>query len=197
MDKKASDIDKLLKQVEPQDLIKFGLIPEFIGRVPVTVSLELLTEDALLRILKEPKNALVKQYQKLFEMDDVKLEFKDEALRAVAKLAMERKTGARGLRSIMESAMMDLMMRYPRITPSGSVPSHRRWWIRQGDRRSSTGIWQCPERHWARGLRKTEGRSPDRTFRGTNRHRREMGALRLPFPVRDRKREEERWKKTS
>ena len=113
VDKKASDIDKLLKQVEPQDLIKFGLIPEFIGRVPVTVSLELLTEDALLRILKEPKNALVKQYQKLFEMDDVKLEFKDEALRAVAKLAMERKTGARGLRSIMESAMMDLMYEIP------------------------------------------------------------------------------------
>ncbi len=109
VDKKATDIDKLLKQVEPQDLIKFGLIPEFIGRVPVTVSLELLSEDALLRILGEPKNALVKQYQKLFEMDDVKLEFKEEALRAIAKLAMERKTGARGLRSIMESTMMDLM----------------------------------------------------------------------------------------
>ena len=113
VDKKATDIDKLLKQVEPQDLIKFGLIPEFIGRVPVTVSLELLSEDALLRILGEPKNALVKQYQKLFEMDDVKLEFKEEALRAIAKLAMERKTGARGLRSIMESTMMDLMYEVP------------------------------------------------------------------------------------
>ena len=79
VDKKATDIDKLLKQVEAQDLIKFGLIPEFIGRVPVTVSLELLSEEALLRILREPKNALVKQYQKLFEMDDVKLEFKEEA----------------------------------------------------------------------------------------------------------------------
>ena len=113
VDKKAADIDKLLKQVEPEDLIKFGLIPEFIGRVPITVSLELLSEDALLRILREPKNALVKQYQKLFEMDDVKLEFQEDALRAMAKLGMERKTGARGLRSIMESTMMDLMYEVP------------------------------------------------------------------------------------
>lgn len=113
VDKKATDIDKLLKEVLPQDLVKFGLIPEFIGRVPVTVSLQLLTEDALLRILKEPKNALVKQYQKLFELDDVKLEFSDEALREVARLATERKTGARGLRSIMESVMMDLMYEVP------------------------------------------------------------------------------------
>ena len=113
VDKKATDIDKLLKQVEAQDLIKFGLIPEFIGRVPVTVSLELLSEEALLRILREPKNALVKQYQKLFEMDDVELEFKDEALRAIARMAMERKTGARGLRSIMESAIMELMYEVP------------------------------------------------------------------------------------
>ena len=99
--------------MQPQDLVKFGLIPEFIGRVPVTVSLELLTEEALLRILREPKNALVKQYQKLFELDDVKLEFTDEALREVARLATERKTGARGLRSIMESIMMDLMYEVP------------------------------------------------------------------------------------
>ncbi len=113
VDKKATDIDKLLKKVEPQELIKFGLIPEFIGRVPVTVSLELLSEEALLRILREPKNALVKQYQKLFEMDDVKLEFKEEALRAIARMAMERKTGARGLRSIMESAIMELMYEVP------------------------------------------------------------------------------------
>ena len=113
VDKNNADIDKLLKQVQPQDLVKFGLIPEFIGRVPVTVSLELLTEEALLRILREPKNALVKQYQKLFELDDVKLEFTDEALREVARLATERKTGARGLRSIMESIMMDLMYEVP------------------------------------------------------------------------------------
>lgn len=113
VDKNHTDIDKLLKQAEPQDLMKFGLIPEFIGRVPVTVSLELLSEEALLRILKEPKNALVKQYQKLFEYDDVKLEFSDDSLREVAKLATERKTGARGLRSIMESVMMDLMYEVP------------------------------------------------------------------------------------
>lgn len=113
VDKNHTDIDKLLKQAEPQDLMKFGLIPEFIGRVPVTVSLELLSEEALLRILREPKNALVKQYQKLFEYDDVKLEFSDESLREVAKLATERKTGARGLRSIMESVMMDLMYEVP------------------------------------------------------------------------------------
>lgn len=113
VDKKATDIDKLLKEVQPQDLVKFGLIPEFIGRVPITVSLQLLSEEALLRILREPKNALVKQYQKLFEMDDVKLEFSDEALKEIARLATERKTGARGLRSIMESVMMDLMYEVP------------------------------------------------------------------------------------
>ncbi len=113
VDKKSMDIDKLLKQAEPQDLIKFGLIPEFIGRVPNVVSLELLSEQALLRILREPKNALVKQYQKLFELDDVKLEFTEEALLKVAHLATERKTGARGLRSIMESVMMDLMYEIP------------------------------------------------------------------------------------
>ena len=113
VDRNNSDIDKLLKQVQAADLIKFGLIPEFIGRMPITVALELLTEDALLRILKEPKDALVKQYQKLFELDDVKLEFTDEALLEVARLAMEHKTGARGLRSIMEKAMMDLMYEIP------------------------------------------------------------------------------------
>ena len=113
VNKNDTDIDKLLKMTEPQDLVKFGLIPEFIGRVPVFVSLELLTEEALLLILKEPKNALVKQYQKLFEIDDVKLEFTDDALKEVAHLATERKTGARGLRSIMESVMMDMMYEIP------------------------------------------------------------------------------------
>ena len=97
----------------PQDLTKFGLIPEFVGRVPVMVSLELLDEDALVRILTEPKNAIVKQYQKLFELDDVKLEFTPEAVREIAHLAVERKTGARGLRSIMENAMMDIMYEIP------------------------------------------------------------------------------------
>lgn len=113
VNKNDTDIDKLLKMTEPQDLVKFGLIPEFIGRVPIFVSLELLTEEALLRILQEPKNALVKQYQKLFEIDDVKLEFTDDALEEVAHLATERKTGARGLRSIMESVMMDMMYEIP------------------------------------------------------------------------------------
>lgn len=112
-DKKHSDISGLLKQVMPQDLTKFGLIPEFVGRVPVMVSLELLDEDALVRILTEPKNAIVKQYQKLFELDDVKLEFTPEAVREIAHLAVERKTGARGLRSIMENAMMDIMYEIP------------------------------------------------------------------------------------
>ena len=113
VDRHNSDIDKLLKQVQAADLVKYGLIPEFIGRMPITVALELLTEEALLRILKEPKDALVKQYQKLFELDDVKLEFTDDALLEVARLAMEHKTGARGLRSIMEKAMMDLMYEIP------------------------------------------------------------------------------------
>lgn len=113
VDKSKTDIDELLKKVEPQDLVKYGLIPEFIGRVPVTVSLELLDEQALIRILSEPKNALTKQYQKLFEIDDVKLEFTPEAIQEVARLAVKRKTGARGLRSILESVMMDTMYEIP------------------------------------------------------------------------------------
>ena len=113
IDKNKSDIDELLRQVLPQDLVKFGLIPEFIGRVPATVSLDLLDEKALIQILKEPKNALIKQYQKLFELDDVKLEFTKDALEEIAKLAVERKTGARGLRSILESVMMELMYEVP------------------------------------------------------------------------------------
>ncbi len=111
--KKEQDLDELLRQVEPQDLVKFGLIPEFIGRVPVTVSLEFLNEDALIRILTEPKNALTRQYQKLFEIDDVKLEFTQEAVQEIARRTVARKTGARGLRSIIESVMMDLMYEVP------------------------------------------------------------------------------------
>jgi len=112
-DKKNKDISKLLKQVMPQDLTKFGLIPEFVGRVPMMVSLDLLDEAALVRILTEPKNAITKQYQKLFELDDVKLEFTEEAVEAIAHMAVERKTGARGLRAIMESVMMDMMYEIP------------------------------------------------------------------------------------
>ena len=107
------DIDELLRKVEPQDLTKFGLIPEFIGRVPVEVSLEQLTKEAMVRILSEPKNALTKQYQKLFELDNVKLEFTKEALEEIARLAVERKIGARGLRSVMEKTMTDVMFDAP------------------------------------------------------------------------------------
>ncbi len=113
IDKNERDIDDLLRQVMPQDLVKYGLIPEFIGRVPVTVSLQLLDKVALIRILTEPKNALTKQYEKLFELDDVKLEFTDDALEAIAEQAVERKTGARGLRAIIEKVMTDIMYEIP------------------------------------------------------------------------------------
>lgn len=113
IEQKKKDIGALYRQVLPQDFVKFGLIPEFIGRVPITVSLDPLDEEALVRILTEPKSALVKQYQKLFELDGVKLDFTDEALTAIAKLAIARKTGARGLRSIVESIVLDLMYTIP------------------------------------------------------------------------------------
>ena len=107
------DTGELLSRVLPEDLLSYGLIPEFIGRLPVIASLQPLDEDALIKILTEPKNALVKQYQKLFQMDDVELEFEEEALVEIAKSAMERKTGARGLRSIIESIMLDIMFEIP------------------------------------------------------------------------------------
>lgn len=112
-EKEGNDSSKLLKEVMPQDLMKFGLIPEFVGRVPVVVALDGIDEEALMKILTEPKNSLVKQYKKLFEMDGVKLKFTDGALRAMAKAAIERKTGARGLRAIMEKTMMDSMFEMP------------------------------------------------------------------------------------
>jgi ATP-dependent Clp protease ATP-binding subunit ClpX len=105
--------NELLSHVQPEDLLKFGLIPEFIGRLPVIVTLEELSEEALVRIIKEPKNALLKQYKKLLAMDNVELEMDDEAIRAVARQAIERKTGARGLRSILEGSMMDIMFEIP------------------------------------------------------------------------------------
>lgn len=107
------NVGELFKKVEPQDFVKYGLIPEFVGRVPVSVSLDLLDEDALVRILSEPKSAICKQYKKLFEIDGVELEFEEDALREIAKLAVERKTGARGLRSIVEKATMDMMFEIP------------------------------------------------------------------------------------
>ncbi|MBB1485968.1 ATP-dependent Clp protease ATP-binding subunit ClpX [Oceanospirillum sediminis] len=106
-------LGEMLQEVEPEDLVKFGLIPEFVGRLPVVATLKELDEEALVRILKEPKNALTKQYAKLFEMEDVELEFRDEALQAVARKAMDRKTGARGLRSIMESVLLPTMYDIP------------------------------------------------------------------------------------
>ncbi|MGI6150852.1 MAG: ATP-dependent Clp protease ATP-binding subunit ClpX, partial [Christensenellales bacterium] len=107
------EIGDILTEILPEDLLKFGLIPEFIGRVPVVVTLDQLNEDALVSILTQPKNALAKQYARLLELDNVELEFDEEALRAVAKKAIERKTGARGLRSILEEVMLDVMFEIP------------------------------------------------------------------------------------
>lgn len=112
-EKTDENVGELFKKVTPTDFVKYGLIPEFIGRVPVAVTLDLLDEDALVRILTEPKSAICKQYKKLFELDGVELEFEEEALKAIAKETMERKTGARGLRSIIEKSVTDLMYEVP------------------------------------------------------------------------------------
>ncbi|MBQ4132387.1 MAG: ATP-dependent Clp protease ATP-binding subunit ClpX [Desulfovibrionaceae bacterium] len=112
---KGPDMGEMLKLVHPNDLVQFGLIPEFVGRIPVITNVSDLEEEDLIRILTEPKNALVRQYQKLFELDGVSLRFTDEALQAVAAKAIERKTGARGLRNVMEGAMLDIMYRLPAI----------------------------------------------------------------------------------
>ncbi|RUM29121.1 MAG: ATP-dependent Clp protease ATP-binding subunit ClpX [Aquifex sp.] len=114
--KKVDDNQNLLELVEPDDLIKYGMIPEFVGRFPVIATLRELTEDELVRILVEPKNALVKQYQKLFELEGVKLTFTDNALKEIAREAIRRKTGARGLRAIMEEIMTDIMFEVPSLT---------------------------------------------------------------------------------
>ena len=114
-------VGEVLHDVEPEDLIRFGLIPEFVGRLPVVATLEELDEDALVQILLEPKNALTKQYRKLFEMEGVELEFRDDALRAVAQKAMERKTGARGLRTILENVLLETMYDLPSSTSAKKV----------------------------------------------------------------------------
>jgi ATP-dependent Clp protease ATP-binding subunit ClpX len=114
-------VSKLLHDVEPEDLIKFGLIPEFVGRLPVVATLEELDEEALIKILLEPKNALTKQYQKLFDMEGAELEFREDALRAIAKRAMERKTGARGLRTILENVLLDTMYELPSMKNATKV----------------------------------------------------------------------------
>ena len=111
--KSDANVGELLAQIMPEDLLHFGLIPEFVGRLPVVATLQQLDEEALVRILKEPKNALVKQYAKLFDMDGVHLEFEDAALHAIAHRAVERKTGARGLRAIIEEIMLGIMYDIP------------------------------------------------------------------------------------
>lgn len=138
-DKSDLDYDKLMSQVTPQDLVKFGLIPELIGRLPVIATLTELDEEGLIRILTEPKNALVKQYQKLFAMEGVQLDFTHEALQAIAKKAVERKTGARGLRAIMEEALDDLMFQSPsdsgvvRITVTAEAIEHKGQCLKEYD----------------------------------------------------------------
>ena len=106
----------MIRDIQPDDLIKYGLIPEFVGRLPIVTALDPLDEEALVRILNEPKNALIKQYKKLFAMDGVELEFEDEAVRAIARKAYELKTGARGLRTIIENAVISLMFDVPSDT---------------------------------------------------------------------------------
>ncbi|MES9965936.1 MAG: ATP-dependent Clp protease ATP-binding subunit ClpX [Sedimenticola sp.] len=117
----SKDIGEVIVNVEPEDLIQYGLIPEFVGRLPVVATLEELDEDALVQILTEPKNALVKQYARLFEMEDCELEFREDALRAIARKAMERKTGARGLRTIMEQVLLDTMYDLPSMEDVSKV----------------------------------------------------------------------------
>ncbi len=112
-DPDSKSVGEYFKDLEPEDLLKFGLIPEFVGRLPVIATLEDLDEDALVTILTQPKNALVKQYQRLFELEDAQLSFTEDALSAIAKRAIERKTGARGLRSIMEDILLDTMFELP------------------------------------------------------------------------------------
>src|SRR5574339_49284 len=117
----SKDVGTTLEKIEPQDLIKYGLIPEFVGRLPVVATLEELDEEALIEILTEPRNALTKQYQKLFDMEGVELEFREDALRAVARKAMQRKTGARGLRTILENVLLDTMYELPSMANATKV----------------------------------------------------------------------------
>jgi ATP-dependent Clp protease ATP-binding subunit ClpX len=115
-EKNKTNVGEILRQTMPQDLVKFGMIPEFVGRVPVCVALDMLDEKALVKILTEPKNAITKQYKKLFELDGVELEFEPDAIEEIAKQSFERKIGARGLRAIMEAVMMDSMYTIPSDT---------------------------------------------------------------------------------
>ena len=118
---RKAEMGKVLSEVEPEDLIKFGLIPEFVGRLPVVATLEELDEPALIKILTEPKNAITKQFKKLFDMEGVELEFRPDALSAIARKALKRKTGARGLRTIVESVLLDTMYDLPSLENVGKV----------------------------------------------------------------------------
>jgi ATP-dependent Clp protease ATP-binding subunit ClpX len=150
---KTALYNDLIHQVTPEDLIRFGLIPEFVGRMPVVATLEELDDDALMQILLEPKNALTKQYKKLFEMEGVDLEFRDDALRAVATKAMERKTGARGLRTILENALLDVMYDLPSAETAKKVvvdeavvtDQNPPYVIYESDEVSTVGIEQPPK----------------------------------------------------
>jgi ATP-dependent Clp protease ATP-binding subunit ClpX len=114
--KEDRNIGEILAQIQPEDLIKFGMIPEFMGRIPIIASLSSLSEEALVRILTEPKNALIKQYKKLFEVEGVDLKFTEEAIRSISRDAIKKKSGARGLRAILESVMLDIMYDIPGMT---------------------------------------------------------------------------------
>ena len=145
-EQKPRKVSELIKEIQPQDLIKYGLIPEFVGRLPIVVGLDELTEEALIKIMTEPKNALVKQYKTMFKIDGVELEIDADAVKAVAQKAMKLKTGARGLRTIMEDIMLDIMFRTPddrtiskvrvtKETVNGSEPiiEHRKIEVKQSE----------------------------------------------------------------
>jgi ATP-dependent Clp protease ATP-binding subunit ClpX len=148
----ARQTGELVAEVEPEDLLKFGLIPEFVGRLPVVATLEDLDEAALVSILTEPKNALVKQYERLFEMEDVKLTFTDDALKAIARKAIERKTGARGLRSILENTLLDTMFELPALEGVEEIVVNRET-IEHGT---------APLRIYAERQERKEGTNPSR-----------------------------------
>ena len=152
------DMDVLLHEVLPQDLVKYGLIPELVGRLPVTVSLDLLDKEALIRILTEPKSAIVKQYQKLLELDGVKLEFDRDALTAIAETTLKRKTGARGLRAIMENIMMDTMFRVPSDETIKECRITKETVLGTGEHRSTSGMERNAARSSHRRVHKA-GRS--------------------------------------
>ena len=167
---------EIFREVEPEDLLKYGLIPEFVGRLPVVATLEDLDEASLKKILTEPKNALVKQYQRLFEMENIELTFADEALGAIARRAIERKTGARGLRSILEAILLETMFDLPSLEGVEEVVISREVVEEQRGRSTSTPI--------APIARSRPAPAPDLTFRAAEtaaRNRRTCPCVQLSF----------------